>query len=93
MNNPLKWLLSAAAIAAAIGISSEQGFARGGAASIMNSPGYQRRLQESRQQPSRADLQTATPRKARHRHRHRRMSQWHCIEPAVITNNRLGAWA
>jgi hypothetical protein len=39
MNNPLKWLLTAAAITAAIGISSEQGFARGGAASIMNSPG------------------------------------------------------
>ena len=70
MNNSLKWLLTSAAIAAAIGISSEPGFARGGAASIMNSPGYQRRLQESRQQPSQADLQTATPHKARHRHRH-----------------------
>jgi hypothetical protein len=32
--------------------------ARGGAASIMNSPGYQRRLQESRQQYSRSYGQT-----------------------------------
>jgi hypothetical protein len=41
--------------------------ARGGAASIMNSPGYQRRLQESRQQYSRSYVQH--PRKKWH-HRH-----------------------
>jgi hypothetical protein len=71
MNNPLKWLLMAAAMTTAVGISVEPVFARGGAASIMNSPGYQRRLQESRQPPSQAGLQTATyPHKARHRHRH-----------------------
>jgi hypothetical protein len=42
--------------------------ARGGAPSITNSPGYQRRLQESRQ-----DVQTPTitPRKKTH-HRHHR---------------------
>jgi hypothetical protein len=47
--------------------------ARGGAASIMNSPGYQRRLQESRQQYSRSYRQTPAmqPRKKWH-HRHRR---------------------
>jgi hypothetical protein len=43
--------------------------ARGGAASIMNSPGYQRRLQESRQQYSRSYVQH--PRKKwHHRHHH-----------------------
>jgi len=44
--------------------------ARGGAASIMNSPGYQRRLQESRQEYSRSVQTPATqPRKKWH-HRH-----------------------
>jgi hypothetical protein len=43
--------------------------ARGGAASIMNSPGYQRRLQESRQQlPPSGAQPSAHRRKARHRH-------------------------
>jgi hypothetical protein len=47
--------------------------ARGGAPSIMNSPGYQRRLQESRQPDSRPYGQTLAidPRKKRH-HRHHR---------------------
>jgi hypothetical protein len=47
--------------------------ARGGAPSIMNSPGYQRRLQESRQPDSRPYVQTLAidPRKKRH-HRHHR---------------------
>jgi hypothetical protein len=44
--------------------------ARGGAASIMNSPGYQRRLQESRQQYSRSYGQTQ-PRTKWHHHHHR----------------------
>jgi hypothetical protein len=47
--------------------------ARGGAPSIMNSPGYQRRLQESRQQHSQSYVQTPAidSRKKRH-HRHYR---------------------
>jgi len=46
--------------------------ARGGAASIMNSPGYQRRLQESRQQGSGSYAQTPGihPRKKWHHHHH-----------------------
>jgi hypothetical protein len=46
--------------------------ARGGAASIMNSPGYQRRLQESRQQVSQPDAQPSAThrRKWRHRRQH-----------------------
>jgi len=45
--------------------------ARGAAANIMNSPGYQRRLQESRQQDSRSYAQTPgihLRKKWRHRH-------------------------
>lgn len=44
--------------------------ARGGAASIMNSPGYQRRLQESRQQYSRSLVQTPVIQPRKHRHHH-----------------------
>ena len=49
MEKFLKLFLTATAIATAVMVSSEPAFARGGAAHIMNSPGYQRRLQESRQ--------------------------------------------
>jgi hypothetical protein len=67
MKNLSKWLLTFAVTLMAIVIVHQSAFARGGAPSIMNSPGYQRRLQESRQQPSQADLQTPTVRrKARH---------------------------
>ena len=57
-------------------LTATEAFARGAAPSIMNSPGYQRRLQESRgyvpnrsgsilqTQPSRVDH----PKKRRHRH-------------------------
>jgi hypothetical protein len=57
-------------------LTATEAFARGAAQSIMNSPGYQRRLQESRgyvpnqsgsvlsTRPSRVDH----PRKRRHRH-------------------------
>jgi hypothetical protein len=72
MEKFLKLLLMAAAIATAIMVSSEPTFARGGAANIMNSPGYQRRLQESRQQVLPSDVR-ASPikrRKWRHRHQH-----------------------
>jgi hypothetical protein len=61
------------AILLALVVASEPGFARGGAASIMNSPGYQRRLQESRQQLAQPDMQPSSPtvrRKSRHRHQH-----------------------
>jgi hypothetical protein len=54
-------------------VSSEPMFARGGgAANVMNSPGYQRRLQESRQQVSQPDAQPSAThrRKWRHRRQH-----------------------
>jgi len=72
----MKTILTAGAIVLAMVMASEPGFARGGAASIMNSPGYQRRLQESRQQLAQPqspqlDLQSSPARhKVRHRHRH-----------------------
>ena len=51
----------------------DEAFARGGAANLMSSPGYQRRLQESRQEYSKA--YTTPPsvypgRKWRHRRHH-----------------------
>lgn len=52
MKTFLKLALAVAAMATAILGSNAPVLARGGAASIMNSPGYQRRLQESRQQES-----------------------------------------
>jgi hypothetical protein len=69
----MKDTLTLGAIVLAMLVASEPGFARGGAASIMNSPGYQRRLQESRQQLAQPDLQSpsrAVRHKPRHRHRH-----------------------
>ncbi|XUM20474.1 hypothetical protein ACRAVF_23420 [Bradyrhizobium oligotrophicum S58] len=51
--------------------ASEPVLARGAAASIMNSPGYQRRLQESRQQLGAPTAQAPAPIKPRaKRHRH-----------------------
>jgi len=73
MKHSLKLSLTLAALAMAIVASSEPVLARGGAAAnIMNSPGYQRRLQESRQQLSQPVVQSssASRRKWRHRHRH-----------------------
>jgi hypothetical protein len=72
MKNSLKLLLALAATAMAVAGSSEPVFARGGgAANIMNSPGYQRRLQESRQQLAQPGVQPSSiyRRKARHRRR------------------------
>jgi len=71
----MKDTLKLAAIIVAMVCAGEPAFARGGAASIMNSPGYQRRLQESRQQLAQPqspqpDLQSPTRHRARHRHRH-----------------------
>jgi hypothetical protein len=44
--------------------------ARGGAASIMNSPGYQRRLQESRQEYSRSVQTPVMHSRTKSHHRH-----------------------
>jgi hypothetical protein len=41
----------------------------GGAANIMNSPGYQRRLQESRQQLSQPAMQPSPTHRPKRRHR------------------------
>jgi hypothetical protein len=60
-------LFMIAAIATALVALSEPLFARGGAASIMNSPGYQRRLQESRQQLPHARASSSSRHKWRHR--------------------------
>jgi hypothetical protein len=69
----MKDTLTLGAIVLAMLVASEPGFARGGAASIMNSPGYQRRLQESRQQLAQPDVELPSPavrQKSRPRHRH-----------------------
>jgi hypothetical protein len=63
-----KLLRSAAAAALAILISGEAALARGGAASIMNSPGYQRRLQESRQQLVQPDAKRMSGQRHKRRH-------------------------
>ncbi len=73
MKKALKLSLTLAATATALLGSSAPLFARGGAANIMNSPGYQRRLQESRQPSSSPDLQPAVVHhghKSSHHHRH-----------------------
>jgi hypothetical protein len=73
MKNSLKLLLALGATAMAVAASTEPVFARGGAAAnIMNSPGYQRRLQESRQQLSQPVVQPSSTyrRKWRHQRRH-----------------------
>jgi hypothetical protein len=71
MEKPLSCFLAVVAVATAILGASAPAFARGGAASIMNSPGYQRRLQESRQQASQPDVQPASlHHKPGHQHRH-----------------------
>jgi hypothetical protein len=48
MNRLRRAVCLTAALAAIEFIDPGEAFARGGAANIMNSPGYQRRLQESR---------------------------------------------
>ncbi len=50
MTQRLRLTMAIAATTLAMVSASEPVFARGAAANIMNSPGYQRRLQESRQQ-------------------------------------------
>jgi hypothetical protein len=71
MKKSLKFSLTVAAIATATLGQGAPVLARGGAASIMNSPGYQRRLQESRQQVSQPDTQPVSAHrghKSRHHH-------------------------
>jgi hypothetical protein len=70
MKNSAKSFLTLAAIALAVALPTEPVFARGGAAAnILNSPGYQRRLQESRQQLSQpVQPSSIHRRKTRHRH-------------------------
>ena len=73
MKKCLKCSLIIAALTTAVLGSCAPVFARGGAASIMNSPGYQRRLQESRQQVSQPDVLPASAHrghKPRHHHQH-----------------------
>ncbi len=70
MKNSLKLLLTLGATAVAVAVSSEPVLARGGAAgNIMNSPGYQRRLQESRQQLSQPAVQPSSTSRRKWRHR------------------------
>ena len=70
MKNSLKLSLTLAALAVAAVVSSEPVLARSGAAAnIMNSPGYQRRLQESRQQLS-TGVQSSSTSRRKWRHRH-----------------------
>jgi hypothetical protein len=66
----LRLTLAMAATATAIAVSSERLLARGGGGNIMNSPGYQRRLQESRQQLSTPPVQPYSAPRRRSRHRH-----------------------
>jgi hypothetical protein len=69
VKNTLKLALAVAPIAIATVAFSEPVLARGGAANIMNSPGYQRRLQESRQQLPSADASASMHRHPpRHKH-------------------------
>ncbi|MGJ5176961.1 hypothetical protein ACQR16_02025 [Bradyrhizobium oligotrophicum] len=76
MTQPVRLIMAAAATALAMVSASEPVLARGAAASIMNSPGYQRRLQESRQQlgappaPFVAEQRYYRPKAKRHRHHH-----------------------
>jgi len=59
-------VLAAAALVMISLVASEGACARGGAPSIMDSPGYQRRLRESRQQLSQPVVQAPV-----HRHKQR----------------------
>ena len=70
MKNSLKLLFALGATAVAVAVSSGPVLARGGAAAnIMNSPGYQRRLQESRQQLSQPAVQPSSIYRRKWRHR------------------------
>jgi len=73
MGLDIRKTLAVAATVLVVVVASEPGFARGGAPSIMNSPGYQRRLQESRQQLAQPVVQPSSPgvwHTPRHRYHH-----------------------
>ena len=69
MKNSLQLLLALGATAMAAVVSCEPVFARGGASNILNSPGHQRRLQESRQQLSQPGVQPSSVYRRKWRHR------------------------
>ncbi|MGJ5204784.1 hypothetical protein [Bradyrhizobium sp. HKCCYLR20261] len=75
MTQRLRLIMAIAAAALVMVSACEPVLARGAAANIMNSPGYQRRLQESRQQlgapppaPYVAEPGYHRPKLKRHRH-------------------------
>jgi hypothetical protein len=71
MKNAVKLALAIVPIAIAMVAVSEPVLARGGAANIMDSPGYQRRLQESRQQlPPTGASASMHRHQPRHKHRY-----------------------
>jgi hypothetical protein len=71
MQNAVKLALAVVAMAIAMVAVSEPVLARGGPPNIMDSPGYQRRLQESRQQlPSTGAAASMHRHQPRHKHRH-----------------------
>jgi len=72
MNITRKKVLAAATLVMISLVASEAAWARGGPPSIMDSPGYQRRLQESRQQ-----LSQPAPAPSRVHHRKRRLPPRH----------------
>ncbi|NPU63480.1 MULTISPECIES: hypothetical protein [Bradyrhizobium] len=79
MTQRLRLIMAVAATAIAMVSASEPVLARGAAANIMNSPGYQRRLQESRQQlgapppaPYVSEPRYHAPRHKAKRYRHHR---------------------
>jgi len=71
MKNTVKLALAVVPMAIAMVAVSEPVLARGGAPNIMDSPGYQRRLQESRQQSPPTGASASMHRhQPRHKHRH-----------------------
>jgi hypothetical protein len=73
MKKPLTHIWTFGTIAAAIVLSGQPSFARGGGpANIINSPGYQRRLDESRQQLTPPAVQAAPTVQGQSRHHRRR---------------------
>jgi hypothetical protein len=62
------WLLATAVMATALVLCAEPVLARGGAPSIMDSPGYQRRLQESRRQLAEPAVQPSQSHRKKRRH-------------------------
>jgi hypothetical protein len=72
MNGYRILLLAVPAVVTTTLVASEPLYARGGAPSIMDSPGYQRRLQESRKQlsqPAALPSLVTSQHKSRHGHR------------------------